>query len=218
MQYPGSWEKSRQPELFFSGQFTRPFTLHFQKPCKCFGVSFWPWTGNVLSNIPAEEFTDQMIPLRGLDKNEQLSLQLTAAESDADITGLLEKYVSQKTSGVHIDGMCALLARSVMASGDRKDTGDLIRGIGLSRRRIEQRFLQSAGLTIGRFTGKMRFQKAVSLLIDNHAGLSLTKTGYEAGYYDQSHFISGFKKYAGITPSAFLSQSTALNNFIGSLV
>ena len=218
MQYMGGHDTFVQPELFFSGQFTRPFLLHFNKPCKCFGISFWPWTGNILSNLPAADFTDRMIPLHVLDKNELLSARLTVAENNEEIFGLLEEYILLKARTGIAEGMCAQLTKSVMATQSRKDTGDLIRGIGLSRRRIEQLFLQSSGLTIGSFVGKIRFQKAVSLLQQKHTSLSFTNIGYEAGYYDQSHFIRGFKKYAGLTPSAFINQSTALHHFIGSLI
>ena len=75
MQYIGDEEFFHQPRLFYSGQFTKPFKLSFDKPCKCIGVSFHPWAGNVLYNIPSNVFTDKMIELGDLNKSDILIRQ-----------------------------------------------------------------------------------------------------------------------------------------------
>ncbi|MEO8772499.1 MAG: AraC family transcriptional regulator [Ferruginibacter sp.] len=218
MQYIGSAETFSQPSLFYTGQFTKPFFLRFDKPCKCFGISFKPWAGNLLYNIPSKEFTNSMVPVDDLDRDDELSNKLMLLQNNEDIFSLLERYVLKKIVTSNMDEASAAIAQSIINNTSTSDVNEIIAAIGLSRRRIEQRFLASTGLTIGAFNNKIRFQKATFLLQNNFTGESLTQLGYEAGYYDQSHFISEFKKYAAVTPSIFSKQKTELKDFISSLL
>ncbi len=217
MQYVGNENAFLQPKLFYSGQFTKPFTLSFDKPCKIIGVSLHPWVGNILYKIPSNHFTDQMIELGDLNKSDILISQDLSLENDEKIFEALEHYVLEKVKFVEVDSMSSFIAQSVIKSPIRNDVNQVLSQIGLSKRRIEQRFLASTGLSIGSFTRKVRFQKAVSLVQTLH-NTSLTQIGYEAGYFDQSHFISEFKSFTAISPLAFSKQNSALKNFISSLV
>ncbi len=77
--------------------------------------------------------------------------------------------------------------------------------IGLSTGRVEQRFLASVGVSMGFFHSLSRFEKSLELITmdQNH---SLTEIGFQAGYYDQSHFIGDFKRFAKETPSSFVKR------------
>ena len=94
---------------------------------------------------------------------------------------------------------------------------NIISSIGVTRRRIEQRFLETTGLPMGFFVRKVRFQKAVNLLRFKNE-LSLTKIGLMAGYYDQSHFIREFKEFSGVTPKEFIQNSTDMKSFVSELM
>ncbi|HEY5825191.1 MAG TPA: AraC family transcriptional regulator, partial [Cyclobacteriaceae bacterium] len=50
-----------------------------------------------------------------------------------------------------------------------------------------------------------RFQHSLGLI--NQKDTSLTDIAYEAGYFDQSHFIREFKSFTGVTPSSYSPQS-----------
>lgn len=41
-------------------------------------------------------------------------------------------------------------------------------------------------------------------LKSKNENISLTELAYESAYYDQSHFISDFRKMTGLTPNNFL--------------
>ncbi len=55
---------------------------------------------------------------------------------------------------------------------------------------------------LGDYIRKIKIEKSVELILRNPQ-LSLTAVGYDCGFYDQSHFISVFKKQIGVTPLAF---------------
>ena len=218
MQYIGNENAFLQPTLFYSGQFTKPFTLSFDKPCKILGVSLHPWVGNIVYKIPSNYFTDQMIELTDLDNNSFFQITDFSTEDDDGIFSSLEAYILERVITNTPDEVSAFIAQSVIKSPNRNDVNRAISKIGLSKRRIEQRFLNSTGLTIGAFTRKIRFQKAVSLLNNPNHFDNLTHIGYEAGYFDQSHFINEFKEFSALSPMTFLKQNSELKDFISSQV
>jgi transcriptional regulator GlxA family with amidase domain len=83
------------------------------------------------------------------------------------------------------------------AQGDISVTA-LRTDLSLSERQLERTFRQQTGLTPRQFTRLIRFRQVVHLL--HQPTLSLTDVAYQAGYYDQAHFIHDFRAFAGLTP------------------
>ena len=75
------------------------------------------------------------------------------------------------------------------------------RELGLSERQLERRLLTRTGLTPKRYASLRRFERAASAL---NGAESLAQLALEAGYYDQSHFIREFSRYAGTSPGRFV--------------
>lgn len=65
--------------------------------------------------------------------------------------------------------------------------------------------------TMGNYIRRQKINKAILLIINKK--LSMTEICYECGFYDQSHFITSFKKVYGYTPLQF-SKKTNNVNFI----
>ena len=61
--------------------------------------------------------------------------------------------------------------------------------------------------TLGQYLRLQKLNKAVLLINDNKS--SLTDIAHEVGFYDQSHFISNFKKIYSLSPLKFKKQLTA---------
>ena len=214
MQYIGKETTIVQPEFYYTGQFTKPYTLSFCKPSTFIGVSLKPWVGNVLFGIPGNEFTDSMINLSDLDKR---GFTINSYETDDKLFTEIEKYLISKLAALQVDSISEYIAKAIIYCPKRETSDYAISQIGLSRRRIEQKFLESSGLSIGSFTRKVRFQKAIHLLENNLSKENLLNIGLESGYYDQSHFISEFKEYAAVTPKGYIKQPTDLKNFLATL-
>ena len=214
MNFVGDNFKFEQPELFYSGQITKPFQLHFKKSCICYGVSLYPWAGKVLYTIPANEFKNRLIPLHDIESE---NLKFEKENSDDQVFSKFESYLMARASQNTMDEMSKVLAKKIINLNDTPTIKSLTSEIGLSKRRIEQRFLHSTGLSISTFIRKIRFQKAVEYLKNKSESNSLTEIGLSAGYYDQSHFISEFKSFSALTPTDFLKQTSELKTVIVSL-
>jgi methylphosphotriester-DNA--protein-cysteine methyltransferase len=79
---------------------------------------------------------------------------------------------------------------------------ELAEQLHISQSPLEKRFRQMVGATPKKFASIIRFKHAVQ---QYNPQRSLTDLGYEAGFYDQAHFIKEFKNFTGETPEEFFS-------------
>lgn len=217
MQILGNNKSFTQPDSFYPGQFTKPFILDFAKSSKCIGVSFHSWVGNFLSDIPAKEFTDKTISLTSISHDHNLLDKLLHAKNESELILLLETYLIEKIKNYKTDTVTSLIAKTIILNLSLPNIENIMHSLGISRRRIEQRFISSIGLPMGCFVRKIRFQNAVSLIQTNPMK-SLSYIGLEAGYYDQSHFIREFKKFSGLSPNVFKKETSSMKNFVSNLI
>lgn len=98
-----------------------------------------------------------------------------------------------------------LIERALVLLGaglhERSLVAEVARNLAISERQLERRFLARVGITPKRFASLRRFEQAVALA---RASESLTETALAVGYYDQSHFIRDFRRFAGATPGEWL--------------
>jgi AraC-like DNA-binding protein len=203
-------QDKNQFDSIFSGQFTKSIFLNYTKPSRCVGISLQPWTGNSLFDYPANHFTDCLIHTDHFDKQSRLREQLLGVKNENEILMLLEQYLLEKLKNHHIDQLSTVIAKAILKKPTVSEYKNIVSTIGFTRRRVEQRFLESIGVSMGTFVRKIRFEKALQLLGYSNQ-LSLTQMGLEADYYDQSHFIREFKEYSSITPMAFLKQAQKMD-------
>ncbi len=67
---------------------------------------------------------------------------------------------------------------------------------------LEKRFRKAVGASPKKYASIVRFKH---LLNQYPSATSLTGLGYEAGFYDQAHFIKEFKTFTGLTPENYFS-------------
>ncbi|HMR91851.1 MAG TPA: helix-turn-helix domain-containing protein [Chitinophagaceae bacterium] len=216
MKMAGQQSSFVQPDSLYPGQFTRPFVLSYTQRAKCIGVSLHPWMGKLLFNIPAQEFTDRVTNINTVDDQGSLREKLLDAGTETELIARLEMHLLNKLKSYQPDPVSSLIAKTILCNPTADGFKNIVSSIGFTRRRVEQRFLETTGLPMGFFVRKIRFQKAVALLRHGQQ-LSLTQIGLEAGYYDQAHFIREFRAFAGLTPSAFLKESSEMKNFVSDL-
>lgn len=85
---------------------------------------------------------------------------------------------------------------------------------GLTRRTLENRFKTQTGITPKEYCSIVQFRSFFerTLIKENRqekafGKLSLTEGALDVGYYDQSHLVRNFKKFAGLTPRQYLENS-----------
>lgn len=189
-------------EAKYMGQMAIPFQIMHKKPYRAVGIRLKPNVADALFQKPANEFTNHSVNWSDLDPTSSLHAQLLAAKSEKDIIFLLESYLMRKLKDYTFDTVSNYISQHIVHQPYSGINDALFASIGLGRRRIEQRFLNATGVSMGLFVRKARFDAAIETLCDGKFN-SLTQLGLELGYYDQAHFSREFKGFAGITPKKY---------------
>jgi len=84
---------------------------------------------------------------------------------------------------------------------------DIYKGIPLSERTIQRRFVSVVGITPKYYLRINRYQRTSILLRQSKQPLkSMTQLALDMGYADHSHMIREFQHFIGMTPHEFLAK------------
>jgi AraC-like DNA-binding protein len=159
-------------------------------------------TGAACLGVPARDLARRSVALEALlPRTRVLEVQerLAEARNAADCVLIVEELLSELPALGDALVMRAIPLLTAPASPTA--VRDVASAFGISERQLERRFLTSVGLTPKSFACLRRFERAVA---EAASAPSLTAAALAAGYYDQSHFIRDFRRFAGVTPRAFL--------------
>ena len=162
------------------------------------GIRFLPGGFTALTGIPADRIYD------GADAQDMLKSKI--------VEGL--KRINDGFSPSALDaifGSCVSCQNPMMSfwlSSQDSDIGGIASYFGCSVKTVSRTFLHHTGATPSKMLSVRRFQHALKMITQSCS--CYTEIAYEAGYYDQSHFIRDFKKYAGSAPSDFLHYKNSL--------
>jgi YesN/AraC family two-component response regulator len=92
---------------------------------------------------------------------------------------------------------------------DRVSLGRLAREIGMSKFRLSHRFTQVMGISLRAYLLMVRLERGKELLTTGDA--SITEVAQAVGFADLPRFDKLFKRYTGLTPSAYRSLGLARN-------
>ena len=184
--------------------------------CGIIAVRFAAHGAGSFLPIPLAELTNRSVALDdvwGKEGRKLASRVLEAADNSSRIT-LLEHFFRTLLKGrVNQDLLVRECVRRIMVSGGLHRVNTVLRGLDVSTRQLERRFMKAVGFSPKRLTRIARFQNACRHLQDNRMQ-NLTVIAHECGYYDQAHFIRDFKEHAGITPSRFRLESHQLYDLL----
>ena len=164
----------------------------------------------------AGEFANTDVPLDALWGDrivDRLRTQLLEAHTPNARLDVLEAALmaAWRDRPLHPAVACALEAfacRPALAT-----VGDAVSAAGVSARHLIDRFTAQVGLTPKRFCRVRRFQRAIALA---HKGVAedWAAIAADCGFSDQPHLIHEFHDFAGLTPSAYLTQRTVHRNHV----
>ncbi len=80
---------------------------------------------------------------------------------------------------------------------------ELLTQLNISQSPLEKRFRRIVGASPKKFASIVRFRNIIANAAPSG---SLTAVGYDAGFYDQSHFIKEFRKFSGNTPEEYFNS------------
>lgn len=188
------------PSLVVVGTMTNYEDFHIRSGQLLVGVRFRPGMCGTHFGVPAPEITDARLPLEDLwGRNARILLeQLAAARSWQRCVSLLAQNLRPFQPRTPLQrALAELEANPQFVSLD-----DVAFRSGLSARQFRRVCIQQAGISPKFLARVLRFRMALAQVrcqAGEHAGLAA-----DCGYFDQSHFIAEFQRFAGQTPAAYL--------------
>ncbi len=95
-------------------------------------------------------------------------------------------------------------ADHVKSGVDRVSVEELASSMSVSERTLQRSFQTITGLSPKQYIDLVRFTKLFHLYFENKSAFA--EIFYQSSYYDQSHIIKKFRKYAGLSPGKVLKH------------
>ncbi len=197
----------RQPRSVAVSQTRRFLEFRPEGRSGLVSVRFQPWGACQFMDLPLSEIADRQTPLEALwgRAARELEESLAEASGDRDRISLVERFLLDQLHR-HRKTDVEPLVRAIWDRRGQVAVPEFCRDLGIGERRLQRTFSAALGTTPKRFARLSRFLNACSLLRGRDS-LDLTEAGLICGYYDQSHFISEFKEFSGMTPGEFTSAA-----------
>jgi AraC-like DNA-binding protein len=162
---------------------------------------------SAFSRVPANELFDLSVPADNLFPRQDLDRllgMLVEAHADAQRVRIVESFLLGHLSVTKQDALIGSAVKLIHQHNGIIRIGQLAGELHLSQDPFEKRFRAQVGSTPKQYASIVRLRN----LISNYPSYSsLTDASYEAGYFDQSHFIKDFRLFTGRFPKEFF-QST----------
>lgn len=132
-----------------------------------------------------------------------LEEQLAEVKSDLQRIAAVEQFLIKRMSDSPPDQLVLAALALIHKSKGNVRISELLAQLHTSQSPLEKRFRQAVGTSPKKFAAIVRMK---NLLQAYDPANSLTQLGYEAGFYDQAHFIKEFKNFTGDTPERFFTD------------
>jgi AraC-like DNA-binding protein len=156
---------------------------------------------------PLHELFRESVSLENfLVRSELLVLeeQLYEAKTDHQRLRIVENFLIAQLKVTQPDKLVAAALAIIYKSKGNIRISELAKDLNMSLSPLEKRFRQTVGTTAKKFTSIIRMKHVVNNM---KAQQSMPELAYQAGFYDQAHFIKEFKSFTGETPLTFFKGS-----------
>lgn len=167
-------------------------------------VRFTPG-GAACLGVPVEELANRSVALDELlprARVAEVHERLGEAKDAPEQVAVLESFLDELRFAS--DPLVARALALLDVGAGAVNVSGVARALGLSERQLERRFLARVGVTPKRFATLRRFERVAAQV---GSAPSLTVAALDAGYYDQSHFIRDFRRFAGASPRELLGRT-----------
>lgn len=133
-----------------------------------------------------------------------LEEQLAGAATDRQRISFVEQFLISRMNHTIPDPLVLTALALIHKSKGSIRVKELAGQLCISQGPLEKRFRQAVGASPKKFASIIRFRHIIR---QYDPARSLTDLSYEAGFYDQAHFIKAFKVFTGQAPEQFFSDS-----------
>lgn len=129
-----------------------------------------------------------------------LEEELMEAKADEQRISTVERFLIARMTNTEPDKLVLAALALIHKSRGNIRIKEIMDQLHISQSPLEKRFRLAVGTSPKKFASIVRLKNVIQR---HKANSSLTELGYEAGFYDQAHFIKEFKTFTGDAPEKF---------------
>ena len=159
------------------------------------------------TKIPAHELFEESIASENVflaNELTEISERLATAKSHIDRIAIVENFLLRKLIPSNPDNLVVHAIQIINKERGMVRMKDLSASLHLSQDPFEKRFRALIGCTPKHYASVIRLKNLIRNYTSN---TSLTQASYDAGYFDQSHFIKDFRQFTGHSPRSFFASA-----------
>lgn len=191
---------------FFTGLADHSIRFNMQGDVDLFGIRFHHGSLRDFLRNDMDELAGKQVEAEALFGKEIPTLleRLSLEQDNRRRIRMLEHAWAAKLSALHPPHP-AIAATAEMLMNYRGELRifELANRSGISQRQFERIYKQYIGLGPKRIAEIGRFSQAGMMIKSGHGACD---TAFTLGYADQAHMIRAFKRYCGLTPTAYLAE------------
>ncbi|NML19555.1 helix-turn-helix transcriptional regulator [Pseudoflavitalea sp. G-6-1-2] len=156
------------------------------------------------SKMPAHELYNQTVDAGNVFSSELLEAfteKIQEAATHAERAKIADDFLQQQLIRTDNDPLIQRAVQLIQQQHGIIKVKELAASLHISQDPFEKKFRTYIGTSPKKYASIIRIRNIIEKI---PSYTSLTDAGYEAGYYDQSHFIKEFRAFTGQTPKEFL--------------
>lgn len=184
-------------------------TVHQMVGREYFGLRFAPGYMPDMLDISMAEVTDNVADFYEVIRDKEAGERMRVCQDPKQWKQIfLETYYKSRAEACGLDqtegtkNLAEYIKRRLIQTGGQMSAEKLAEETFYSERYVNKVLKTDMGITPKTFARIVKFQNALQM-INKNDDLSLTEIAEYTGYYDQSHFIREFKKFADLAPKQY---------------
>ncbi|MBK9107629.1 MAG: helix-turn-helix transcriptional regulator [Saprospiraceae bacterium] len=191
------------PDSFINGINLKPFKLIKKGRQEFLGIQLNDIGLKLLFDIPANDFNNKVYESALIDRTlNSMASELHSKTNFGDQVQTILKWIRKRVSNLegHKYQERLYTLQNACQIKDVK-VADLSKKCFLSDRQMHRFCLEWFGMNPATYLKYQKYLCALKLV--HKTQNTLTQVGTQAGYYDQSHFMTEFKSFANISPKNY---------------
>ncbi|MGN8069317.1 helix-turn-helix domain-containing protein [Mucilaginibacter sp. 22184] len=193
-------------DSFVTYRMNEVLDLQFLPEAACITIQFKPGAAHHFFKAPLEQFANHISQFQALWPNVQNDLfdQLDVLPFIDQKVNFIQEFLTIELRRHFKDNEDFQTAHAqIINQRGNVQIKSLAADVKISQRQLARNFHYFTGLSPKAYAKVSRFIACLAEL-KSSPGKSLTDITYEAGFYDQAHFINDCKNYTGYTPGELL--------------
>jgi len=196
-------KKVKSHEIAIGGFISQSMKYYTTKKFSAVIVGLKPWAKFVMKDLNGEFYLNENIDMNTVYSKYMGSLkdQLNDDGSDekkiALVVSFLKKIFTQRTVNYRVKHAVDIIAST---QGKIKIEA-LSKEVAYSKRQLNRLFKTQVGISPKEMAKMHSVQHSISIM--KKETLPMVDVAFDAGFFDQTHFIKSFKSLCGITPDTF---------------